>query len=257
MIFYFSGTGNSLYAAKLLGEKLREPLMDIAGICQDNAPYFQYTLAENEKLGFVFPIYAWQPPAVVKEFLKKLKLRGSISPYTFGVCTMGGNAGQAMDIFRDWLRKKGLTLHSGYSVEMPDNYVVLFEVEDRDEEAKKLSHADFMLNKIAKAVIRERKNFFPVKRGGLAKLKSYVINPIFQTFSRNTKAFYVTGECIGCGQCKAVCTSGCIHMKDDRPVWDKGRCNMCLACLNRCPKHAVQYGKRTESRGRYVHPSLR
>lgn len=257
MIFYFSGTGNSLYAAKILAEKLKEPLMDIAPICREDAPKFYYTPAMGERIGFVFPVYAWQPPAAVKKFIQKLNLQGNETPYMFAVCTMGGSAGKTMDIFRNWLEKKEMVLQSGYSLEMPDNYVVLFEVENRNEEDKKLSHADFMLQKIAKAILRERQRFFPVKKGGLPRVKSRVFNPLFQRFYRDTKRFYATGECIGCGRCKTVCTSGCIHMQDEHPVWDKGRCNMCLACLNRCPKHAIQYGKKTESRGRYVHPSLR
>ncbi|MBS1315119.1 MAG: hypothetical protein HP045_01215 [Anaerotignum sp.] len=29
---------------------------------------------------------------------------------------------------------------------------------------------------------------------------------------------------------------------------------MCMACVNRCPQTAIQYGKSTTKRGRYVHP---
>ena len=41
-----------------------------------------------------------------------------------------------------------------------------------------------------------------------------------------------------------------------KPVWDKD-CTMCLACINRCPQEAIQYGKSTEKRGRYLHPDLK
>lgn len=257
MIFYFSGTGNSMYAATKLGEKLQEAVMDIAVICQENESGFNYTPLPGEKLGFVFPVYAWQPPAIVKSFIKNLNLQGVEKPYIFAVCTMGGSAGNTMDILKKWFGKKNLILDSGYSLLMPDNYIVAFEVEGRDEEAKKLAHADLMLQKIAKAVQRGRKNFFPIKKGGLPNIKSGIVNPLFQSYYTNTKRFYATGECIGCGQCQKICTSQCIHMEEEHPVWDKGKCNMCLACLNRCPKHAIQYGKKTEGRGRYIHPSLK
>ena len=46
----------------------------------------------------------------------------------------------------------------------------------------------------------------------------------------------------------------CIEMIAGRPVWTEDQCNMCLACINRCPAKAIQYGKKTEKRGRYVHP---
>jgi NAD-dependent dihydropyrimidine dehydrogenase PreA subunit len=46
-----------------------------------------------------------------------------------------------------------------------------------------------------------------------------------------------------------------IRMDDGRPVWGKD-CTQCLACINRCPVHAIQYGKGTAQRGRYYHPDL-
>lgn len=33
-------------------------------------------------------------------------------------------------------------------------------------------------------------------------------------------------------------------------------CRQCLACINRCPVQAIQYGKGTVNRGRYTHPDL-
>ena len=44
-----------------------------------------------------------------------------------------------------------------------------------------------------------------------------------------------------------------IAMAEGRPVW-QGHCVQCLACLHRCPVTAVQYGKKTANKGRYVNP---
>ncbi|MGI5933052.1 MAG: 4Fe-4S dicluster domain-containing protein, partial [Eubacterium sp.] len=33
-------------------------------------------------------------------------------------------------------------------------------------------------------------------------------------------------------------------------------CTKCSACINRCPVQAIQYGKRTKKRPRYVHPDM-
>ncbi len=32
---------------------------------------------------------------------------------------------------------------------------------------------------------------------------------------------------------------------------------MCLGCLHRCPKFAIQHGKDTARHGQYVHPDTR
>ena len=44
-----------------------------------------------------------------------------------------------------------------------------------------------------------------------------------------------------------------ITLTDGRPVWG-GNCTHCMACISRCPKHAIEYGKGTERRRRYVCP---
>ena len=54
MIFYFTGTGNSLFAAKALADEGEEIISIIDAL---HSKAFQYTLADNEKLGFVFPVY--------------------------------------------------------------------------------------------------------------------------------------------------------------------------------------------------------
>ena len=54
MIFYFTGTGNSLYAAQKLADGGEEIVSIVEAL---RSKTFHYTLKEGEKLGFVFPVY--------------------------------------------------------------------------------------------------------------------------------------------------------------------------------------------------------
>lgn len=252
MIFYFSGTGNSYWAAKTLADALGEDLTDLAAAMR--AGETSYTLARGEKLGFVFPVYAWAPPQIVLDFVRKLELYYTGDPYLFAVCTCGASAGKTMDFLERALEENGLTLDSGFSIVMPDNCVTLFPAESAESCAKKLAAAEKTIANIIRAVRLNWSDFFRVKRGRGAGVLSHAVNPIFCKHSMRTEPFYVLDRCIGCGLCAAVCTSGCIEMIAGRPVWTAERCNMCLACLNRCPATAIQYGKHTEKRGRYIHP---
>ena len=251
MIYYFSGTGNSYAAAKTLAEGLGEDLMDISAAVRENN--YAHPLAEGEKLGFVFPVYAWAPPLVVTEFVKNLDLYYSGDPYIFAVCTCGSSAGKTMDIFEKALEENGLVLDSGFSVVMPDNCIILFDAEKEEESAEKLENAEKTLDNILRAVKLGWSDFFRVKKGRFGNLLTAAVNPVFVK-GMKTKPFYVTDACIGCGLCAYHCTSGCIEMTAGRPVWTEDRCHMCLACINRCPAQAIQYGKKTADRGRYIHP---
>jgi flavodoxin len=65
MIFYFSGTGNSLQVAKSVAEHNKEKLISIAAAINSNGGCYEYNLEDNEMIGFVYPIYAWAPPKIV------------------------------------------------------------------------------------------------------------------------------------------------------------------------------------------------
>ena len=252
MIYYFSGTGNSYAAAKTLAEGLGEDLMDIAIAVREGK--YEHTLEAGERLGFVFPVYAWAPPKIITEFVKNLELYYSGDPYIFAVCTCGSSAGKTMDLFEKALEENGLVLDSGFSVVMPDNCITLFEVDSDEKVSEKFETAEKTLNLIIRAIKLGWSDFFRVKRGKFSGVLTKVVNPLFAMGAMKTKPFYVTDECISCGLCEKICTSSCIELTAGRPVWIEDTCNMCLACINRCPAKAIQYGKKTVKRGRYVHP---
>ena len=91
MIFYFSGCGNSKYVAETIAAGLNDNLTFIPEAAREGR--YDYTLAEGERLGFVFPIYSWAPPKLVLDFVKKLNIKVGPStgsgtlPYIYFACT--------------------------------------------------------------------------------------------------------------------------------------------------------------------------
>ena len=83
MIFYYSGTGNSLWIAKEIGKYQNERLINIATEMKKNQEEYVYELERKEKIGFVFPTYSWAPPQIVEHFIKKIKFDGYRQHYLF------------------------------------------------------------------------------------------------------------------------------------------------------------------------------
>ena len=56
----------------------------------------------------------------------------------------------------------------------------------------------------------------------------------------------------GCGLCAKRCLVQAIEMRDKKPVWVKERCEKCSACINCCPKEAIEFGEWSKGVYRYT-----
>lgn len=234
MIFYFSGTGNSKWVATELGTILGEQVENIV----DSQTY---SFDKAQIVGIVFPVYAWAPPEIVLKFIDKLSINGA---YVFAICTCGDEAGNSMKIL-----SKKLPLHSSFSLDMPNNYIVGADVDSPQIVRKKIETATAKIGDISKQ-IRIRAKISNVNKGKLAFIKSSVASSGFNKFARSTKPFTVDENCTKCGACVKLCPAKTISFQGGKPVWNK-KCYMCLSCINRCPTKAIQYGTATAQRGRY------
>lgn len=236
MIFYFSGTGNSKWVANKIAEKIGDKTYDISELRE--LP----EITNEKKIGLVFPIYAWGVPEPMLTFAQKLK---SEKVFTFGICTCGANAGKALKIL-----SKIYHLDSCYSIIMPNNYIIGSDIDETSIILEKIKLAQKEMEKISNEIIQEEK-VYRVTEGSFPTLKSSIINKGFNKYARNTVPFHVDKEkCIGCGLCAKTCPASTIEIVDGNPVWNK-KCYQCLKCINNCPQRAIQYGQKTENRGRY------
>lgn len=251
MIFYFTGTGNSLYAANAIGEEQGEQLISISGEMDRKQEIYSYEQKDGELLGFVFPVYAWGPPAMVLDFASKLRIKEK--PYVFSLCTCGDEEGQSTRLLGKALGASGIVLNSSFALRMPNNYVVGFDVDPKELVERKLKEAEETLREI-NGIISRRESAHRNIAGSFPGLKTRVVNPLFNRFAMDTKKFYADDKCTSCGLCEKICPVHTIKV-EKKPVWGK-ECTQCLACINRCPVKAIQMGKGTEKKGRYVHPDL-
>lgn len=254
MIFYFSGTGNSLQVAKNIAQENNEEIISIAAMMNSKVDKFEYSLKDNEVIGFVYPVYAWAPPKMVFDFIHKLELNNYRDNYIFSVATCGANIGNTMKVLDKKLREKNLHLDSGFSVIMPSNYIIMGDVDSEFEQEKKLLAVQETLKSINSIIEKRDKNIFKVVKGSMPGIRTSIVNPLFNKSAMNTKNFYAKDNCTGCGICESVCNCQTIKV-EGKPNWGN-ECSQCLACINLCPVRAIQYGKTTENKGRYKNPDV-
>lgn len=245
MIFYFTGTGNSLHAARMLAEE-GEQLINITKARRARA--FTYDRgAAAERIGFVFPEYCSTIPDIVYDFVQHLDIRGK--GYTFSVVTSGSGKHSSNGLLRELLAKRGAVLDFAECVGMPNNCVTIMEPTTGEDVTHQLAAADEKLRAFKQQLAA--KACCPAKSAFLAK----AMRPVYH-LANATKPFFAEDSCIKCGKCAGNCPDHAIRIKNGKPVWVLKHCEMCLACINRCPVQAIQYGKQTKGRARYTHPSL-
>jgi len=253
MIFYFSGTGNSLHIATRISRSLGEGLISIPVEMNKNENTLSYNIKEGGYIGFVYPVHAWGPPKIVLDFIDKIQLSKGM-PYVFSVATCGGEEGDTTKILKLHLAKKGIPLSSAFTIDMPNNYIIGSDVESKEKILEKLAAADKKTDEILRIIKNKEHDVFNLNPGSFPTLKTKVVNPFFKKYALDIKHFNVDDNCNGCGLCENVCPLNSIKV-NGKPIWS-GECSMCLACINRCPTHAIQYDKKTINKGRYVHPDL-
>lgn len=255
MILYFSGTGNSAHVAKLLGDYLKEECMRITD-CHASSISFS-----GNSLGIVFPIYSWGVPPVMLDYIAGLGERfveeASATPiWMVAVC--GDETALAPEMLKKELSDRGLELSGGWSVQMPNNYVLLpgFDVDPKDVEQRKLDACDDTITGIARKISSCSWEESYV-RGSMAWLKTKLIYPIFKKYGIYPSRWQSDERCTKCGLCASACpVSNITSGSDGKPCWHDN-CTSCLACYHICPTHAVNYGSATRNKGHYFLPAYR
>lgn len=249
ILYYFTGTGNSLALARALAGRLGDT--EIIPMAQAVA---NGTIAPDaDAVGLVFPVYMWGLPLMVKRFAEKLCLPGSA--YVFGVATYGGFPAATLPQLKKTLAARGITLAAGFGVKMPGNYTPMYGALPDEKQKKLFDAATARVDTIARAVqfrARGIEKGFPLGNLLFSRIIYRLSAPRIPGMDKD---FRVDDTCTSCGLCAQVCPARNIVLTGGRPVWQH-HCEQCMACLQWCPVEAIQFGSKTAGRKRYRHPAI-
>lgn len=251
MIFYFSGTGNTKWVAQQLVEATGERLCYIPD--ELKAGVLSYQLKSGERLGFCFPTHGWQPPRIVRDFIRRSAFTwdGSQMPYVFAVTTCGDNMGHAMRILNKELSTKRLQAQSQFAVLMPESNVCFpfLHLDTKEREREKIAQARKRMRHICEVVKNRQTGVVELIRGAIPYTYTYVIGGYYNKHLITDEKFWVDeSACVQCGLCARLCPVD--DIEGVPPHWKhNGQCTNCLACYHHCPKHAIHWGHM--KRGQY------
>jgi ferredoxin len=246
-IFYFSSTGNSLAVARQIAEKLGDSTL----VSMAKKPPIHPLGGPSERIGFVFPVYFFGLPRLVKHCIENLRLVPQTS--CFGIVTYGGEVVDTLGMLEDTLGRKGCSLQYAEKVKMPGNYIAMYQAYPDPKIKRQLDAAAQAVDRIADEISKGVRK--PARRHFV--LFSRVVNGfLYRNIPAWDKPFFAGKECTHCGLCVSVCPVGNISLEGGAPVW-LHNCERCCACIQWCPVEAIQRGKKTAGRRRYRHPGVK
>ena len=232
---YFSGTGNSKYAAELFCKEYENesPTYSIEDAEAITA------ITESDFIVFAYPVQFSTVPKILRDYITEHNELW-MNKKVFIIATMGLFSGDGSGMLGRLLKKCGAEVIGGLHLKMPDSIA--------DEKALKRSlEKNRELVKQAEQKIKESvkdmKAGKPTQEGigVLYRLAGYFGQRAYfghKTGSYSSKLKIDNYKCIGCGLCEKLCPMKNITIMDKKAV-ASDRCTMCYRCINKCPKQAL------------------
>lgn len=249
IIYYFTGTGNNYILAKDLASQI--PGTEIRPMRM--LPGDREVLTTYEIVGFCVPSYYSHVPAAVKQYLEGASFTPEQTIFTIIGC--GSSRGVSTEELRERIEAGGGRVKNEYLVACPGNFILSYGALPPIYEHTVIRFSKNKIRKIAREVTS------PDTPNQLGKALFYnekqepAIQKILATFPDRAAEYTVSDSCTGCGRCAAVCPVHNIHIEENRPIFAHN-CQQCMACIQWCPQHAIDYRNISSKRKRYHHPEV-
>jgi len=248
-VHYFTGTGNSWWAAKRIAgladrDGMKIEISAVSG--RKSAPVA--SPKRDDLVGFSYPTHGFCLPWRMLKFIlayprgrARTFLVNNRAGLKFGRIFTPGISGIAVLLPMLILRLKGYRLAGTLPLDTPSNWVAVHPgLSPRAVDAiftRRKGEVDAMWRKLA-----EHKHSFPLKFLLMIPV-DILVSPIslaYIAFGRFllTATYTTDAGCDGCGLCASQCPVGAIRMVQGKPRWTI-RCESCMRCLNICPHRAV------------------
>lgn len=231
VIYYFSGTGNSLRAANVIAEKIGGAEL-ISVRCNPGA----VSAKGAEVIGFVCPVYEWDIPGTFREFIEQLTVNPNA--YIFMVTTYIAVLGKSFETVEKILSGKGAHLDYGRAIHCVASQCIAYP--PFPPEKIMIPYMEKQMKQAGNEINQKRDRAYPRMSPITRRRYKKVMGPYMAVEKEYDKGFFTDTRCIGCGTCEKVCPTRNISICGNRPVWNH-HCHGCNACVVYCPTKAIQF----------------
>jgi ferredoxin len=247
-IHYFTGTGNTAHAARLMTDRLHAEghQVNLRRVRRGARP----PRGRCDLHIFAFPVLAWSAPVMMKRYLRALPrrrgaagVRAAVLAVNGGMMVKGafrkGFSGRALEQAAGILRRRGCVVFRTASASFPENWTQCVNPPTSEEAEAAFPLGEAEVHDFLEGVSAGDAELF--RCPPMPAAWTGVLAWLFGSFGRRLlgKAYIADERCDACGLCAATCPALTIRMRRRRPRWGAG-CEDCNRCINICPREAIQ-----------------
>lgn len=261
LILYFSGTGNTEFIAQYIEKHLNSDISEIELFPLEL--FKKDTISKYDILIFGFPVYGFDIPVFIQEYLKDIPTTRTKSVFIF--CTKAFSSGISITHAAQIFKKAGYNTLGYADVTLPGSDGLAFLKKDSkmvckisNRDFSKIEAADIIINRINKVLNTSEdsdlKQFYlNINSNIFVSFYSAILKKVFMLLEDwLKKKFWANDNCIKCKKCEKICPSKNIEV--NKKVSFGNNCYLCMRCLHQCPVEAIQIGKNTVGKFRWKGP---
>ena len=230
-IYYFTGTGNSMRAARVIAKALGDTEIVSMRMDPKDVP-----AADCDVIGFIYPVYHWTMPAPAVAFVEQLEINPDA--YIFVVAMPSFICGIACERLAQILENKGAVINYGNLVNSVANYAIVYPPFPSPK--LRVPKTEKKLKRIAEEIASGKEKNYPRASSFIKRRRDKVMVPYLELQKYADNPFTISEDCVSCGICSKVCPCNNIKLVEGRPAF-LHHCANCMACVVSCPKRAIGY----------------
>ena len=245
LTIYFSGTGNTKYAAEMFSKKMGAKCLSI----EDNAD-FSAEIKAHDTIAFCYPIYNSRVPRIMRTFVHDNK-DNLIGKKVVILVTQQAFSGDGARVFTDLFEVGSIKVIYAEHFNMQQNmgnipiWSAIFKPSDKANRCyiKKVEKKlNTVCHNIKRGIVR--------KRGfsAISIILGYIQGKPWQKDTREvsptrlekklSEDIRIHDECTACNLCVGICPTRNLVNNEGRIEY-LNRCTVCYRCVNYCPQKAI------------------
>ena len=250
IIYYFTGTGNALKAARWICEEAEK--RNIEHVLYPIDRNYKPNLGEIDSdtlIGFLAPTHGFNIAPAMQKFINRFPVTRKADVFILNTRAglklfkifLPGLSGAAQFLPMIILKLKGYKVIGGLPLDMPSNWLLFHPGLNLKTVNSIVGRCKKITTKFAKSIFDGKRVFrkmlitLPID---IALLPIAVLYYFYGRFIL-AKTMIYTSNCNSCMICVDNCPVEAIKIINNKPYWSYS-CESCMRCVNICPKTSIQ-----------------